>query len=95
MNHAANRAFPTAAPGREGAYTDQAMSITVKLPDELAALLAEEAARQSVTPDELAARVLAEHIPSRRRLGFVAVGESTSGRSAAEAEEMLAEGFGR
>jgi hypothetical protein len=57
--------------------------------------LAEEAARQSVTPDELAARVLAEHIPTRRRLGFVAIGESTSGRTAAEAEEMLAEGFGR
>jgi hypothetical protein len=30
------------------------------VPDELAALLAEEAARQSLTPDELAARVLAE-----------------------------------
>lgn len=70
------------------------MSITVKLPDELAALLAQEAARQSLTPDELAARVLAEHIPARR-LGFVAIGESTWGRTAAEAEEMLAEGFGR
>jgi hypothetical protein len=55
----------------------------------------EEAARQSLTPDELAARVLAEHIPARRHLGFVAIGESTSGRTAAEAEEMLAEGFGR
>ncbi|MGO9788564.1 MAG: hypothetical protein ACLP8S_03255 [Solirubrobacteraceae bacterium] len=71
------------------------MSITVKLPDGLAALLAEEAARQSLTPDELAARVLAEHIPTRGRLGFVAIGESTSDRTAAEAEEMLAEGFGR
>jgi hypothetical protein len=71
------------------------MSVPVKLPDELAALLAEEAARQAVTPDELAARVLAEHIPARRRLGFVAVGESTSGDTAAEAEDMLAEGFGR
>ena len=36
-----------------------------------------------------------EHIPTRRRLGFVAIGESTSGHTAAEAEEMLAEGFGR
>jgi hypothetical protein len=71
------------------------MSITVKLPDELAALLAQEAAHQSLTPDELAARVLAEHIPARRRLGFVGIGESTSGRTAADAEEMLAEGFGR
>lgn len=71
------------------------MSINVNLPDELGARLAEEAARQSLTPDELAARVLAEHIPAGRRLGFVAVGESSSGRTAVEAEEMLAEGFGR
>jgi hypothetical protein len=71
------------------------MSINVKLPDELGARLAEEAARQALTPDELAARVLAEHIPAGRRLGFVSVGESSSGRTAAEAEEMLAEGFGR
>ena len=34
-----------AGSGRTGSYTEQAMSITVKLPDELAALLAEEAAR--------------------------------------------------
>lgn len=70
------------------------MSTTVRLPDELAALLAEEAARQSLTPDELAARVLAEHIPGRRHLSFVSIGESQSGRTAEEAEEMLAEGFG-
>jgi hypothetical protein len=72
-----------------------AMSVSVKLPDELAALLAEEAARQDLTPEELATRVLTEHIPTCRRLGFVAIGESTSGRTGAEAEEMLAEGFGR
>lgn len=71
------------------------MSVSVKIPDELAALLAEEAARQSLTADELAARVLAQHIPARRRLAFVAIGESSSGRTAAEAEDMLAEGFGR
>jgi len=71
------------------------MSITVKLSDEIGAALREEAARQSLTPDELATRVLAEHIPARRHLGFAAIGESTSGRTAAEAEEMLAEGFGR
>lgn len=70
------------------------MSTTVKLPDDLAALLAEEAARQSLTPDELAARVLAEHISGKRHLSFVAIGESQSGRTAEEAEEMLAEGFG-
>ena len=71
------------------------MSVPVELPEELAALLAEEASRQAVTPDQLAARLLAEHIPVRRRLGFVAVGESTSQRTAAKAEDLLAEGFGR
>jgi hypothetical protein len=70
------------------------MSIRVTIPDDLAALLAEEAARQSLTPDELAARVLAEHISGKRHLSFVAIGESQSGRTAEEAEEMLAEGFG-
>jgi len=70
------------------------MSITVKLPDDLGTVLQEEAARQPLTPDELASRVLAEHIPARRKLGFVAIGESTSGRTASEAEDMLAEGFG-
>jgi hypothetical protein len=71
------------------------MSVTVRLPDDLAALLAEQAARQSVTADELVARVLAEHIPARRKLGFVAIGASSSGHTAAEAEELLTEGFGR
>jgi hypothetical protein len=71
------------------------MSVTVRLPDDLAALLAEEAARQSVTADELAARVLAEHIHARRKLGFVAIGASSSGRRAEDAEDMLAERFGR
>lgn len=70
------------------------MSIRVTIPDDLAALLAEEAARQSLTPDELAARVLAEQIPGKRHLSFVAIGESQSGRTAEEAEDMLAEGFG-
>jgi len=60
----------------------------VKLPEEVPALLSEEAARRSVMPDELAARVLAEHIPGHRHLGFVAIGESTSGRTAAEVEEI-------
>ncbi|HET7489353.1 MAG TPA: hypothetical protein VFJ85_15600 [Acidimicrobiales bacterium] len=71
------------------------MSRTVKLPDELAERVAAEADRQGISPDELAARVLAEHVPARRRLSFAAIGESDSGRTAAEAEDMLAEGFGR
>ncbi len=53
--------------------------LTVEVEDELA----------------LAAQVLAEQFPPRRKLGFVSLGRSTSGRRASEDEEMLAEGFGR
>jgi len=34
-------------------------------------------------------------VTARHRLAFAAVGTSTSGHGAAEADEMLAEGFGR
>lgn len=80
------------------------MSINVRIPDDLGVLLADEAARQSMTPDEPARRLLAEHTPThaervagRRKLGFIAIGKSTSRRTAADAEQMktLAEGFGR
>jgi hypothetical protein len=74
------------------------MLLTVHLPGELAAALEAEAARRGQSPDEVAADLLAERLPragARRRLAFAAVGSSTSGRNAAEAEDMLAEGFGR
>jgi uncharacterized protein len=55
------------------------MSITVKLPDKLGALLNEEATRQSLTADELAARVLAERYADQHLggvdAGLVAIAE--------------------
>lgn len=76
------------------------MSLTVHLPGELAAALEAEAARRGQTPDQVAADLLAERLPHpgtppRRRLAFAGVGSSASGRCAADADEMLAEGFGR
>ncbi|MGH9021572.1 MAG: ribbon-helix-helix protein, CopG family [Acidimicrobiia bacterium] len=77
------------------------MSMTVHLPDEIARRLAAEAARQGRSVDELLAELVAAQLPeespraSRRQLAFAGIGASTSGRSAAEAKEMLAEGFGR
>jgi hypothetical protein len=74
------------------------MTLTVHLHGELAAALEAEAARRGQTPDQTAADLLAERLPlpgTRRRLAFAAVGSSTSERSAADADEMLAEGFGR
>ena len=77
------------------------MSVTVTLPDDLASRLAHEAERRSMTPDELAVTVLAEHIPDERLpeshsalMRFLGMGASTDGRTAAEDEDMLAEGFG-
>ncbi len=75
------------------------MAMTVHLPDSLAAVLEAEAARRGQTPDQVAAELLAERLPHagtpRRRLAFAGIGESSAGRPAADADEMLAEGFGR
>jgi len=75
------------------------MSLTVHLPSELAAALEAEAARRGQSPDQVAVELLAAQLPPlgrrRRRLAFAGVGSSSSGRNAADADEMLAEGFGR
>jgi hypothetical protein len=66
---------------------------TVELPEDVAACLAAAAAERGLTIDELAAETLAAQFgPRRRVVSFAAAGASTSGRSAAEAEEMLEEG---
>jgi plasmid stability protein len=77
------------------------MSLTVHLPGEVAAALEAEAARRGQSTDEVAADLLAAQLPSpgrpprRRKLAFAGIGSSTSGRSATDADDMLAEGFGR
>jgi hypothetical protein len=75
------------------------MTLTLHLDDAVAAALSAEAARRGQTTDQLATALLAAQLPkaatTHRRLSFAAIGESTSGRGAAEADEMLAEGFGR
>jgi len=66
---------------------------TIELPDDVAAALAAAAAERGLTVDQLATEALtAQFGPQRRVLSFVAAGASTSGRSAAEAEQMLDEG---
>jgi plasmid stability protein len=82
-----------------GAYPG-VMAMTVHLPDHLAAVLEAEAARRGQSPERVAADLLAERLepagkPGRRKLAFAGIGQSSTGRSAAEADEMLAEGFGR
>lgn len=68
------------------------MSMTA---EELANRFTAEANRRGVTPEELLDELAANAAPERRKLGFVSLGASTSGRSAADADDMLAEGFGR
>lgn len=73
------------------------MTVTLHLDGAVAEALVAEAARRGQTAEQLAADLLAAQLPRvpRRRLAFAAVGASTSGRGAAEADEILAEGFGR
>ncbi len=69
------------------------MSMTL---EELASRLNAEAERRGITSNELLDELAAQlSAPPRRKLGFVSLGASTSGRRAREADEMLAEGFGR
>lgn len=70
------------------------MRLTVEVEEDLATRVA-AAAERGVAPEALAADILAERFPPRRKLGFVSLGSSTTGRRASEDEEMLAEGFGR
>ncbi len=76
------------------------MSI-VEIPEEAVARFSAEAARRGISVDELLA-LLALELPepeeaaeSTSTPGFVALGTSTSGRRARDADEMLAETFGR
>jgi hypothetical protein len=75
------------------------MTMTAHLHGQLAASLEAEAARRGQSTDQVAADLLAEQLPPsgkrRRQLAFAGIGESSSSGSAAEADEMLAEGFGR
>lgn len=66
---------------------------TVELPEPVAERLAAAAAERGMTVDELAAETIAARFgPRRRKLMFAAAGASTSGRTAADAEELLEEG---
>ena len=75
------------------------MTVTFDLSDEVLARLRAEAERRQLSMGALIEE-MAESLPidasppARQRLSFVAVGSSTSGHSASEADEMLADAFG-
>lgn len=75
------------------------MAITI---EELATRLNAEAARRGISPDRLLDEITTQlpenksaDKPARRQLAFAGIGASISGRSARDADEILAEGFGR
>lgn len=71
----------------------EAMTMTVEVPEPLAGRLAAEAQARGVTAEQVAVEALTERFGQpRRKLSFAAVGSSTSGRRARDAEATLAEG---
>lgn len=80
------------------------MAVTLDLPDDAHARLEAEAARRGITLAQLVTQ-LADQFPDgdttsegempRRKLAFLGMGASKRGRMASDADEMLAEGFGR
>jgi hypothetical protein len=75
------------------------MRVTVDLPEDALARLRAEASRRGVSIDlviaELTAAVPAKSLPAPHTPSFVGLGSSRSGRFARDADELLAEGFGR
>lgn len=66
----------------------------VNLPDELGERVAAEAERQGISADELAARVLSEHVPARRHLSFTGIGASGRSDLSERYKEIRREEFG-
>ena len=76
------------------------MTLSVDLPMDVLTRLRLEANRRGVSIDVVIAELVALLPPdqaatTKRPLSFIAMGTSTSGRSARDADIMLAEGFGR
>ena len=70
------------------------VSITVEIPDELAARLSQAAADRGTTVERLAVEWLGDKASSRRRLGFVGVGASgTKGPTGRRHRELVREAY--
>ncbi len=73
------------------------VTLSLQLPEDLAGRLAAEASRRGMSVEELSAQLLAAGLDQparRRRLAFAGIGASGSNRGGAQADELLAEGFG-
>lgn len=74
------------------------MTVTIDLPEDALARLQAEAKRRGVSIDAVVAE-LAQALPTNasapRALSFIGLGSSSSGRYARDADDLLADGFGR
>lgn len=75
-------------------YAVRVTELRVVVPDEIAERLAAEAAERHMAPEDLAAQVLVDHVPGKRRLRFIGIGNSGQPDAAARSEEILREHFG-
>ena len=75
------------------------MTLTVDLSESTLARLRAEAGRRGVSIDvviaELAETLPPETVSEERKLSFIGLGASTSGRHARDTDDLLADGFGR
>jgi hypothetical protein len=75
------------------------MTVTIDLPEDALARLQAEATRRGVSIDlviaELTASLPTGQLPVTQTLSFIGLGSSNSGHFAAEADELLADGFGQ
>lgn len=75
------------------------MTVTIDLPDDALARLQAEAKRRGVSIDlvivEFAEALPPKTQPAKRPLSFIGLGSSTSGKHARDADDLLADGFGR
>jgi hypothetical protein len=69
--------------------------LRVVVPDEIAKRLAAEGAARGISAEDMAAEVLAEHVPEPKRLRLIALGHSAHHDTAARSEEILLERFAR
>ncbi|HUC14778.1 MAG TPA: hypothetical protein VMS00_10035 [Acidimicrobiales bacterium] len=67
--------------------------LTIDVPDDVAARVADAAAERGVASEELLGQVVAESFPSRRSLSFIAVGRSGRSDTAERHKEIIREAF--
>lgn len=67
--------------------------LTIEIDDEVAERLAAAATAQGITPEQLAAQIIAEAFPARRQLGFVGIGHSGRGDLSRRVKELRQKAF--